>query len=117
MNYHEFLRSIIEEGIVAARRDYREGSAKQRGAIAGFEACRGKDRTQLLALLAQANEDQELARRTDTNYWYARCFALEVLWVCNVLSAALHNEGKPVLVEPTGNALMLAARILGLRLN
>ena len=37
----------------------------------------------------------------DWPYWYARCFALEVEWVCNVVSAMLMNEGRPTIVTPT----------------
>ena len=46
-------------------------------------------------------------------YWRVRCFALEVEWTCNVVSAALVNQGLgEAIVPPTARGVMQAARIL-----
>ena len=54
------------------------------------------------------------------NYWWFRCFQLEVEWVCNVVSAMLMNEGHhtPLLSWlPTANGAMKAASIVGIAPN
>jgi hypothetical protein len=114
--YEDFLARIISEGIAAARESYKNSPLKLEGAIAGFEACLNKSIDELRDVLEQAkrNRNQALARN-DGSYWKYRCFESEVEWVCNVVSAALLNEGsKDLIVEPTGRGLMQAARILGI---
>lgn len=116
--YGDFLTRVIDDGIAAARRDY-AGDAdarrlKREGAILGFENCRGLQPEELLALLTEANERATRAHRNeDGYYWYWRCRALQIEWTCNVVSAALLNEGKPTIVPPTARGMMKAAEILG----
>lgn len=112
-----FVTKIIDDGIAAARADYAHDAAKMKGAVAGFEACRNKDPLQLRNLLSDARrkagalyfvEEEKLDA-----YWEARCFELEVEWVCNVVSAALVNRGDPPILQPTARGVMKAAEILG----
>lgn len=115
-NYATFLARVIDDGIEAARRDYAEPrqANKLRGAVAGFEACRGKSPVALAALLAEARERTMVAYREQAdNYWEVRCFEAEVEWTCNVVSAAFHNQGLSVIVPPTMRGALKAAEILG----
>lgn len=117
MDYATFLTAVIDEGIMAARRDYLrpDQEEKLRGSIAGFEACRGLSPLELSDLLDASKTSSEDARRSRGDFWWYRCYELEVKWVCNVVSAMLHNEGKPMIVNPTARGSMTAANILGVR--
>ncbi len=126
MQHEAFLTRIIDDGVAAARRDYAgdlpRDVAKRMGALAGFEACRGKNPVQLVALLDQARQDTVSAMRTRmndasqvNNYWRQRCYELEVEWVCNVVSSALWNQGQATIVTPTARGLLKAAEILGVQ--
>lgn len=128
MTYSAFLKRIIDDGIAAAKADYThpEKAHMLRGSIAGFEACRGKTPHEIAELLI---ESRKLAQRLyferdeDPNaekYWEANCFALEVEWVANVLSAgmtcqmgATELEKAQAIVPPTARGVMKAAEILG----
>ncbi len=111
MTGYEFLNRVIGRGIEAAKRDYK--GDKLKGAIRGFEECRGKDSVALAALLKQANEDTRKAHRERrADFWYWRCREAEVEWVCNVLSAVMHVNGRKTIVNPTARALMLAHEIM-----
>lgn len=132
-DYWMLLERVIGDGIEAVKRDYNRerDERKQAGAIAGFEACRGRLPTQLAALLAEARLDRGRAHRdaherrkggtkeeqdnVSAKYWYWRCRESEIEWVCNVVSAVLANQGLPVLVPPTYRGAMKAAEILGVR--
>jgi len=132
--YEDLLARVIDDGIVAASRDYARSPSKRRGAVAGFEACRGKSPDQLRQLL----HDARLATRNATErhhplyrkrldaywetrcyeaeidaYWETRCYEAEIEWVCNVVSAALANQGLPTIVPPTARGVMAAAVVLG----
>ena len=116
--YEDFLNRIISDGIAAARGSYKDSNPlKLEGAVAGFEACRNKSIDELRELLKQARTTRNKAlARNDGSYWKYRCFEAEVEWVCNVVSAALWNEGRTdLIVEPTGRGLQQAAKILGIR--
>ena len=123
--YHAFLNRVIDDGIAAARDSYATDPHKQRGAVEGFEACRGKRPDELAELLTEANRRSNAARELVHNsnehdvaaqsYWHVRCYAAEVEWVCNVVSCALQNEGRPTIVIPTARAFRKAAEILGVR--
>jgi hypothetical protein len=119
MNYNEFLSRIIDEGIDAAKSDYTDPKDKLRldGSIAGFEACRGKQPNELVEVWQKANDNMNNAFHEEKNdYWWYRCFQLEVEWVCNVVTAMLMNEGfnEPLLSWlPTTNGVIKAATILG----
>jgi hypothetical protein len=118
ITHEEFLDRVIDEGIVAARRDYSRPDQKDKleGSIAGFEACRGKSVLELKDLLDEANKSADAsAHREDARYWYFRCQAAEIEWCCNCVSAVLYNEGRPVIIQPTANAVMQVARIVGVR--
>ena len=54
MEYGEFLSRIVDDGIVAARRDYADRPDRLMGAVAGFEACRGRTPGELVDLLRRA---------------------------------------------------------------
>lgn len=124
MNYFLFLNKIIELGIEAATKDYNRPDQKsiREGSIMGFEACRNKNILQLAQLLEesrQKSQDHILKRKNtkkfENEHWKLRGYELEVEWVCNVLSAALVNQGMPPIVQPTARGLITAANILGIK--
>lgn len=118
MTYDEFLTRVIDEGIAAARTDYASSPHKLKGAVAGFEACRGKDTVALAQLIIEAGKmTQDALLAHVPNYWEIRCFEAEVEWVCNCVSAMLLNEGLPTIVPPTSRGVMRAAEIIGIRPN
>lgn len=114
MDYTTFLARVVDEGIEAAKRDYDGKQGKLKGAVEGFEACRGKSPPELGALLVLSRRKSEEAMSSKAdNYWEIRCFELEVEWTCNVVSCALQNQGQPTIVAPTVRGHMKAASILG----
>jgi hypothetical protein len=120
MNILEALNQIIDKGIEAVKRDYKEGTDKYNGSIAGFEECRNKNPGELANLLIKSRQDTQKAflrasKDITEGYWFVRCFELEVEWVCNVLSAILQNNHLPVIVVPTCRGIMTAAEIIGVR--
>ena len=121
MNYESFLTQIVDRGIAAATADYGdEAPNKLKGSIDGFDACRGLSPQQLIELLQKARNRANLSMQLDEPidlYWELRCYEMEVEWVCNVVSAALANEGQPPLLGylPTARGMMTAAEILGVR--
>src|SRR4051812_25251855 len=97
ITYHDFLNRVIDDGIKAARADYTREDQKMElnGSVAGFEACRDKDPALLGLLMEQSIERTHHARINQSpDYWYHRCYELEVEWVCNVVSAMIVNEFK-----------------------
>jgi hypothetical protein len=123
MNYNEFLIRIIDEGIEAAKADYIGESNKNmlEGSIAGFTACKDKTPEELVEVWQKSSDNMNDAfREQKENYWYYRCFQLEVEWVCNVVSAMLMNEGgiTPLLAWlPTANGVRKAATIISIAPN
>jgi len=120
MNYFDFLTRVIDDGIAAARVNYADQPHKCEGAVAGFEACRGKHPFQLAQLLIEANAQADKAFRAHDdvdNCWRLRCYVLEVEWVCNVVSCAIMNQDPKhaVIVTPTARGFMKAAEILGVK--
>ncbi len=118
MDYYEFLNRVIDEGIAAATADYTEPDDKQRldGSIAGFNACRNKLPEELVEIWTNAGEIVNKAfGDPEENYWYHRCYQMEVEWVINVVSAMMVNEGQDTLLSwlPTANGMMKAASIIG----
>lgn len=118
--YETFLERVINDGIAAAKNSYARADQKDKldGAVAGFEACRNKDPQELKAILSAAtiarHEGHPCYPKTSpATYWYYRCYELEVEWVCNVVSAALLNEGKPTIITPTARGVLKAAEIIG----
>lgn len=116
MNYQEFLTRIIDDGIAAAKQSYSDPRNKDKlaGSIAGFEACRSLTPPDLKLLLESSNTATKDARENNRDrYWWFRCYAAEVEWVCNVVSCMLRNEGKPTIITPTARGMMKAAEIIG----
>jgi hypothetical protein len=116
MEYEKFLTKVIDDGIEAAKKSYATRPDKLRGAVAGFESCRGKSPEELRAALESARKATMVARvcKAD-NYWEVRCFEAEIEWVCNVVSAAMASQNAPTIVSPTARGLMKAADVLGVR--
>lgn len=121
MTYDEFLTRIIDDGIEAARKSYSQPKqrAKLEGSLEGFEACRGLNPAQLLALLEDAGQRVEAARRRVDDgadideYWKERCRESEIEWTANCLSAVLANQGMKPIVPPTARGVMKAAEVVG----
>ena len=115
MTYDALLDRIIADGVAACERDYAADTEKREGAVAGFEVCRGKAPAELARILKNARDRTFAARLSDkrAGYWRIRCFESEVEWVCNVVSAALQNQGLPTIVVPTARGYSAAAGILG----
>ena len=122
MDYNGMINAICDDGIAAAKADYRRREPpnwriKLEGSVEGFEEARMTvSPDDLKALLTSANKDTEDARnREDARYWYWRCRALEIEWVANVVSAALYSMGLPTVIIPTYRGLMKAVDILGIK--
>lgn len=119
MTLGKFLDDVIANGIEAAREDYRDYPIRLRGAIAGFEACRGKNPMELRELLKKSSREamEEYDRATSGGggeaYWEKRCFEGEVEWVCNVVSSVLVQNELPMIVPPTCRGMMMAQKVLG----
>lgn len=115
VNYEQLLERVIKDGIEAVMADYDRADEedKRDGAVKGFNDCRGKTPEQLVELLVEAEQRANVARRDpeNDNYWYWCCRALEVEWVCNVVSAALRMPLASHL--PTARGAMKAAEIVG----
>ena len=125
MTYEEFLDRIINDGIAAAKADYKRPAQKAQleGSIAGFEACREKGPSDLALLLGKAQANTHTAFRrvnereiSDEEYWKIRCFEAEVEWTCNCVSAlTLSGSPWPPIVTPTARGVMKAAEIVGVK--
>ena len=116
MGYLEFLERVIDDGLAAAKIEYANDPPKLHGAIAGFEMCREMSPAMLAQVLTAARQIRGEKRAGSDPldaYWKSRCAELEVEWVCNVVSAALVNEGREPIVPPTARGTMKAAEILG----
>ncbi len=126
MEYLTALDAIIRKGIEAAKRDYAQSPHKSEGAIAGFEACRGKTPLELLTLLQEENKKQQdyywkssQKEISIEDYWKQTCLAREIEWTCNCVSVILSTMGIPspfpAHVGPTASAYMNVATIIGVR--
>lgn len=115
MQLFDFLTRVIDDGIAAAKADYNtpEQAHKLEGAIAGFEACRGLLPHQLGELLIESRRNQMAAYDGEIKaYWRLTCFAAEVEWVCNCVSAILENEGEEPIIPVTARGMMKANEVL-----
>lgn len=114
MNWDDFVNQIVERGIQAVKRDYTRPDQKSLldGSIAGFEACRDKSAVELAKILSDLRGPHGV---NQSDIWYSRGFNNEVEWVCNVVSAALFNQGLPVIIQPTARGMQTAAGILGVK--
>ena len=124
MTYFEILNRIIDEGIAGARQDYNkpDQSSKLQGSIEGFDACRGRKVSELTMLLLSSEENSRRAYFANLKeissideYWRLQCFAAEIEWVCNVMSAVLETNGYPTIINPTVRGVMQATRIIGVK--
>ena len=114
MTLTEFINRVIDDGVEAAKQSYAEGTLKRDGAVAGFEACRGKGALELAQALDNAAKAKDNAYRDEkSRYWYFVTFHAEIEWVCNVLSAVLQNQGLAPIVTPTARGFQMAASIVG----
>jgi hypothetical protein len=115
--YQQFLTRVIDSGIQAARKDYGgQGDAhKLKGALAGFEVCRGKVPEEIRKLLCAARLKRfELSRSQagSSSYWEHVCYEAEIEWVANVVSAALVSSGENTIISPTCMGVLQAAKLL-----
>ena len=125
MNFREFLGRVIDEGKEAATQSFSGKPEKNhmlQGSLAGFEICRDKSPPQLAELLQRGQRLRMNLRFAGassnlTRYWKWACYVNEIEWVCNVVSAALYNQGMPVIVTPTARGVMKAASILGTKVD
>lgn len=122
MEYFDFLKRVIDDGIEAATRDYTESNQlnKLEGSIAGFESCRDKSPEELLEVYKEGAEyvNQSYREKEGVDrYWWFRTYLSEIEWVCNVVSATLVMEEKlPILGwQPTVNGMRKALLILGVQ--
>lgn len=126
INYNQLLDRLIADGIAEVQTAYDapEDHHKRDGAIEGFEACRGKSPTDLVALWSEAEKAAEqivrARRETDNDvkdYWRQRYKALQIEWICNVVSVGLVNSGQPPLLAhlPTARGALKYAAVVGVR--
>lgn len=118
MDFAQFIEQVINDGIEAARADYKEQRQKQKldGSILGFERCRGKNPEELMILLREAEEETRKAYiKQSKDYWFIRCQEAEIEWACNCVSAALVNNGFDPIITPTVRGAMKVADIVGVR--
>lgn len=128
--YDQLLERVIADGLAEVHIAYADPKEhhKRDGAIEGFEACRGKTPSELLELWAEAErQGQQIFRnRSGTedaselnarDYWRQRYKALQIEWVCNVISVGLTQAGMPPLLGhlPTARGAMKYAEIVGVR--
>ena len=114
MNLKEFIDKLIRDGIEEVTAVYADQPNKMKGAIAGFKACEFKTPTELALELKKAQGMAQLHFTTANHdkYWYHRMRQLQIEFVCNVVSAVLQNERKPIIIAPTARGVMKAAEIL-----
>lgn len=112
-SYDALLEQVILDGCEEVRAVYAEKDEQREGALSGFEACRGKPPSELKRILGWARKNTAAAFRSEQRYWFWRMRELQIEWVCNVVSAALVNQGDPEIIPPTARGVMKAAAILG----
>ncbi len=44
-----------------------------------------------------------------------RGFAMEVAWICHIVSARLSPQGLPTIIPPTARGMITASKILGVK--
>ena len=120
--YDQLLDRIISDGVAEVREAYADPKDhhKRDGAIEGFEACRGKAPSDLVALWTEAERSAaQIARDFGdaTDYWRQRYKTLQIEFVLNVVSVGLVNSGQSPLLRhlPTARGAMKYAAIVGVR--
>lgn len=120
--YHQLLDRVINDGIAEVQKEYTDPKDhhKRDGAIEGFEACRYKAPAELVALWTEAEKiAAQIAhdpKHTEA-YWKQRYKALQIEFVCNVISVGLVNDGHlPLLGHlPTARGALKYASIVGVK--
>jgi len=115
MNYFHFLEQVVDDGIAAVKVTYAESSNKGKleGAIAGFEACKGKAPDQLYELLKDSRKQTIKAyQENHPQYWYYRHYELQVEWTCNVVGAMLDAQKIPHKFTVTARGMFKADEVL-----
>lgn len=126
MNQVDVLDRVIAKGIASVLESYPAGSAKQMGALEGFEACRGKTPQELLELYHEAEmftnsnrvEQAMLDEEHLEEHWRRRYASLQVEWCLNAMAAfdymATHGRRSFAWLgwHPTVRAAELVAGIL-----
>jgi hypothetical protein len=116
MKYEDYLKRIIDDGIEAAKRDYADKPLKLEGAVAGFEACRGKSPEELCKLLDEAGEKRrEASLKKAADYWRHRFYEAEIEWVCNCVAALQDLRKEPAIVRPTMRGYLKMSEVVGIR--
>jgi hypothetical protein len=122
MKFDDYLTRIINDGIASAKSDpnLRAHPQRLRGAIAGFEACRGKNLIELHKLLTEAHaatfDKYTHTQDEDANiedYWEVVNRELQIEWVCNCVSAAVAAMGLQPITTPTARGYIKASEVLG----
>jgi hypothetical protein len=123
--YDQLLDRIITDGIAEVRVAYADPKDhhKRDGAIEGFEACRGKTPAEITVLWTAAEKECAKIRAESSDgddshlrrYWRARYKALQIEFVCNVVSVGLVNSGQPPLLShlPTYRGAVKYTKIVG----
>lgn len=94
-DYHQLLNRQIDLCIAAAKKSYANSTDKNKleGSLAGLEACRGLELKEISSLLTTAYRYRSEAReRQDENYWYFRCYEVEVKFIYQKAQIIFHLE-------------------------
>ena len=112
MSVKDFLDRIVDDGIIAAAEDYKDGP-KLDGAVHGFEFCRGKEPATIVKEWTRCFEMLRLLMDADNldEYFYWQCYQNELEWILNCLSVATNQSLLSHL--PTARGVMKAAEVLG----
>lgn len=113
MRYDEFLTTVIDTGLASVR-DSIKDEDKLRGAVAGFEACRGRSEKELLELELWAQREM-LAHHGTPLHWEKRYQQLQIEFVVRAVAAAQQSSGMKPIAEVTTRGVMAAANVLGVK--
>lgn len=124
MTYEQLIDRIITDGIQEVQTIYAapEDHPKRDGALAGFEACRGKTAPELVTLWADTERETRQIRaayqegkHTIQDYWRSCYKMLQIEFICNVVSVGLTNNGHAPLLahQPTMQGALKYAAIVG----
>ncbi|MCG3177338.1 MAG: hypothetical protein MOGMAGMI_02310 [Candidatus Omnitrophica bacterium] len=107
MTYLQLLNIIVDDGIKAARRDYKGKAPRLKGAVDGFQACREKSIVELWNTVLEARTCVHKAEEAYTDgsgspadVWYWRCYAGEVEWTFDCMNYAMQSSHQIHLRRP-----------------
>lgn len=116
--YENFISRVVDNGVSTAHKDYENNPEKREGAVAGFEACRGKTPGEIKILLdmsnvaiQQAYKEMNKKNLPEGRYWRLWAYYTEIQWVANVVSAEQQAKGQEPMVPPTATGIMAAAKL------